>query len=169
MNLNLQQSAQNKTNLVQPEQAMHKQSKLPFLIETNAINDWLDAVALKQPVQATNEIYIVLKIIIKHPDEYHQHLNTLLPLITPVIIQLSQHVEHLFCSSDKNLDEKKRKIARLSISTLRYLAILYQNLSADIDHPTQLALYFNNCLQISYLCLRQNTLIMSAHQVSYGK
>ena len=159
MNLNLQQSAQKETKLVQPEQAMHKQSKLPFVIKTDAINNWLDTIALKQPVQETNEIYTALKILIKHPDQYHQHLNILLPLITPVIIQLSQHLEHLFCSSEKNLDEKKRKIARLSIGTLRYLAILYQNLRADINHPTQHALYFNNCLQISYLCLRQNALI----------
>ena len=159
MNLNLQQPAQKKTRLVQPEQALHKQSRLPFIIETNAINDWLDAIELKQPVQATNEVYIVLKILFKHQDEFHNHFTELLPLITPVIIELCQHLEHLFCTSEKELDEKKRKIARLSTSTLRYLAILYQHLNHCHDTDTQLALNLNSCLQVSYLCLKQCALI----------
>ena len=158
MNLNLPEPAQKKTDQVQPEQAMHTQNKLPFLIETNAINEWLDTVTSKQPIQATNEIYIVLKTLAKHKNEYHKQLTTLLPLIAPATIQLSQHLEHLFCTSEHKSDEKKRKIARLSINTLRYLAILFQKLSFSIDSNTQLATYYNNCLQISHLCLKQSAL-----------
>ena len=160
MNLNLQQQPAQKTiNQVQSEQALPRKSRLPFLLNTNAINDWLAAIELKQPVQATNEIHIVLKILIKHQDEFHKHFATLLPLITPIIIEFCQHLEHLFCTPEKELDEKKRKIARLSISTLRYLAILYQHLNSPSDTDTQLALNLNNCLQVSYLCLKQSTLV----------
>lgn len=159
MNLNLQESAQKKTDQVQPEQAMHKQNKLPFLIETQAINKWLGTVTAKQPIQATNEIYTVLKTLTKHKNEYHKHLTTILPLIAPATIQLSQHLEHLFYTSENKSDEKKRKSARLSINTLRYLAILFQKLSSNIDSNTQLAVYYNNCLQISQLCLKQSALI----------
>ncbi|NOQ14305.1 MAG: hypothetical protein GQ583_07510 [Methyloprofundus sp.] len=158
MNLNQQEPA-TKTDQMQAEQAMHKKNNLPFLIESKAINEWLGKIASKQPIQAANEIYIVLKILAKHKDEYRKHLTTILPLIAPASIQLSQHLECLFYTSEKKLDEKKRKIARLSINTLRYLAILYQSLSLSIDSNTQLATYYNNCLQVSHLCLKQSALI----------
>lgn len=159
MILNLQQATQENSDNVQPEQAKHTQNKLPFLVEEQSIKEWLDLAEVKQPVQATNEIYNVLKILLRNHSKHPKHLEIILPLITPVIIQLCQQLEHLFCTPAKNIDDKKRKIARLSINSLRYLAILYQKQSSAIDTNIHLALNYNNCLQISYLCLKQSALI----------
>lgn len=136
---------------------MKKHKPLPFLIESKAISEWLEVLVLNQPVLAATEIHTILKILVKRPEKYQSHLKILLEELTPTIIKLSQDLEQLFCAPEKNTDEKNRKIARLSISLLRYLAILHHNLS-KIDE-TQLNLNLINSLKLSYLCLKQNALI----------
>lgn len=128
---------------------------LPFSIDTASITQWLDSLNLKQTVQTVNKIYTVLKNLNKSPAQYQQHLATLLDALTPITVQLCTDLQTLFCTTDDRLDATKRKIARLSINSLRYLAFLHYQLSLE----TELALHINRCIKICDLCLTQSTLI----------
>ncbi|MBE0470953.1 MAG: hypothetical protein IBX55_15780 [Methyloprofundus sp.] len=104
---------------------MENTPDLPFSIDTTAISQWLDALNLKQPVQTANHIYTTLKTLNKSSARYQQHLPILLDGLTPITVQLCTDLQPLFCTEDDSLDAKKRKIARLSINSLRYLAFLH--------------------------------------------
>ncbi len=137
---------------------MQKSSTLPFSLETSSISSWIDTLPLSQPVQAVNDIYSVLRTLSKHPKEYQQHIEPILNEIAPIAIKLSMELENLFCSGSGNLDAKKRKIARLSISSLRHHTLLYFHLSHFVAKEN-LGLCISRCLQISNLCLKQCALI----------
>lgn len=131
---------------------------LPFSIDATAISQWLDSLNLKQAVQTANELYTVLKTLNKSPTQYQQHLPVLLDALTPTMVQLCTDLQPLFCTTDDSLDAKKRKIARLSINSLRYLAFLHYQLTLDTEN-NHLALYINRCIKICDLCLTQSALI----------
>jgi hypothetical protein len=140
---------------------MQKPSTLSFLLEENSISNWIDTIPLSHPVQAVNDIYSVLRALSKHPENYHQHIEAILNEISPIAIKLSIELESLFDSESDNLDAKKRKIARLSINSLRHHALLYFHLTHFITKD-KLGLCINRCLQISNLCLKQCALIYDA-------
>ncbi|NOQ17133.1 MAG: hypothetical protein GQ581_08745 [Methyloprofundus sp.] len=137
---------------------MQKSSTLPFSLEASSISSWIDTLPLSQPVQAVNDIYSVLRTLSKRPEEYQQHIEPILNEVTPIAIKLSMELENLFYSESGNLDAKKRKIARLSINSLRHHTLLYFHLSHFIAKEN-LGLCINRCLQISNLCLKQCALI----------
>jgi len=137
---------------------MEKTHALPFPIEAMAISQWLDSLNLKQPIQAANDIYTVLKTLNKSPAQYQQYLPTLLDALTPLTFQLCTDLQPLICTENDSLDAKKRKIARLSINSLRYLAFLHYQLILDTKND-HIALYINRCVKICDLCLAQSALI----------
>ncbi len=137
---------------------MENTSILPFSIDTNAISQWLDSLNLKQPVQTANDLYTVLKTLNKSPAQYQKQLPILLDTLTPITFQLCTDLQPLFCTTDDILDTKKRKIARLSINSLRYLAFLHYQLILETDNGL-LPLYINRCIKICDLCLTQSALI----------
>ncbi len=131
---------------------------LPFSIDATAISQWLDSLNLKQAVQTANDIYAVLKTLNKSPVQYQHHLPILLDALTPITVQLCTDLQPLFCTADDSLDAKKRKIARLSINSLRYLAFLHYQLTLNTEN-NHIALYINRCIKICDLCLTQSALI----------
>jgi len=136
---------------------MQNQYLFPFAIEPKSISEWLDTLNPTNPVQSSNSIYSILKKLIKSPNETTHSLEIILTAITPITIQLSLDLEALFCASNQSIDAQKRKIARLSINSLRYLALLYGQLSTHNDKNININI--NRCLQICELCFTQSTLI----------
>ncbi len=136
---------------------MQNQHIFPFAIAPKAISEWLDTLNPTNPVQSSSHIYSILKELIKSPNENINSLEIILTAITPITIQLSLDLEALFCASNQSIDAKKRKIARLSINSLRYLALLYGQLSTHNDKNINTNI--NRCLQICELCFTQSTLI----------
>ncbi len=137
---------------------MQTSSALPFSLEAEAISKWVDTLALNNPVQASNDIYLVIRTLSKHQEKFQAHIELILNELTPIAIQLNIDLEPLFTSEIGVLDGKKRKIARLSINLLRHHALLYFHLSKVLTkEPANLAI--NRCIQIVGLCLKQSALI----------
>ncbi len=148
---------------------MQNQSALPFVIESDAISKWLDTLNPTHPVQSSRQIYAVLKELVKSPNKSINALEIILTAITPITIQLSLDLEALFCTSNQSIDAKKRKIARLSINSLRYLALLYGQLSTHNDKSKNISININYCLQICDLYFIQSTLIYERQSTELWK
>lgn len=142
---------------------------LPFELDQNSITQWLENLSTSPLIQVTNSLYSALKIINKTPLADQTELELLLNTLTFTTMQSCSDVEQLFCPKNNTpINTKHRKIARLSIRTLRYLAFLYYhliiNFSATHHESTTnkeniLAVYVNRCIKICDECLKQSALI----------
>ncbi|MGR9045845.1 MAG: hypothetical protein ACU83N_11145 [Gammaproteobacteria bacterium] len=141
---------------------MPKNPNLPFAMTTEAVSAWLSQISKLDAVQASHELYSVLRKLGQIETETADLYSALVQL-TPSALHLSGSLTTLLLASlnnDGTVSRKSRKLARLNSQLIRTLSLAYCHAVTDQDlTKKQKAQAIFTVFQLIGLSLKTHTLI----------